>query len=251
MTNLDGFERRLLQALTDIDERRPAIQPATTGQRRQLRRARRRLAFVAAAAMVIFSSTAAAAASGVFSSAPAEIQQIFARLSGSSGHEVDAGEAVRIGVIDEHEAFAAPTADGGFCLYFAPNPRSGPTGSYCIPRGAGADEAVFSVLIGTDGGLLFGRVGATTAATVVITFLDDTTVRTPVAEAGFFGARIADPGMDAMMIEIQPGPKDPPTKNGGPIRSFDTTRVSAISVTAVDAHGNPVAHGVTSPDWVH
>jgi hypothetical protein len=49
----------------------------------------------------------------------------------------------------------------------------------------------------------------------------------------------------------RPGPKDPPTKDGGPIRSLDLSRVSAISVTATDADGDTVAHGITSPDWVH
>jgi hypothetical protein len=256
MTSLNGFERRLLQALVEVDARRPIAQPSTfgpvnAGRSRPRRRTRRRLTLVAAAVALICSTTAVAAASGLFSAAPAGVQRIFAGLSGSSGHEVDAGQAVRIGVIDEHDAYAAPTADGGFCLYFAPNPRSGPSGTDCIPRGAGADEAVFSLLVGTDGGLIFGRVGAGDATTVVITFLDHTTVRTPVAEAGFFGAPIPGSAMDAMMIETQPGPKDPPTKDGGPIRSLDLSRVSAISVTAADADGNTVAHGITSPDWVH
>jgi hypothetical protein len=100
-------------------------------------------------------------------------------------------------------------------------------------------------------GLIFGRVGAGDATTIVITFLDNTTARTPVAEAGFFGAPIPDSAMDAMMVETPPGPKDPPTKDGGPIRGLDLSLVTAISVTATDAAGNPVAHGVTSPDWVH
>jgi hypothetical protein len=75
-------------------------------------------------------------------------------------------------------------------------------------------------------------------------------VRTPVAEAGFFVVKIPDPAMRTLMIETPPGPKDPPTKDGGPIRGLDLNRVTAISVTATDASGNPVAHGVTSPDWV-
>ncbi len=111
------------------DRRRPRPRPTRT-----------RLALVAAAALVC-GTTAVAAAAGMFSAAPAGVKQVFARLNGSGGHEVDAGQAVRIGVIDEHEAYAAPIADGGFCLYFAPNRRSGPTGTDCVPRGAGADEA--------------------------------------------------------------------------------------------------------------
>jgi hypothetical protein len=256
MTNVEGFERRLLQALIEVDERRlvskpSAVGPADAGHRGPRRRTRRPVTLVAAAVVLICSMTAVAAASGLFSAAPPGVQRIFAGLSGSSGHEVDAGQAVRIGVIDEHDAYAAPTGDGGFCLYFAPNPRSGPTGTDCIPRGAGPDEAVFSLLIGTDGGLIFGRVGADAATTVVITFLDHTIVRTPVAEAGFFGAPIPDSALDAMMIETPPGPKDPPTKDGGPIRSLDLSRITAISVTATDPTGTPVAHGLTSPTWVH
>ena len=256
MTNVDGFEGRLLQALVDIDARRPAAQPAATAstearRRPRRHRTRRRLTLVAAAAALICGTTAVAAAAGLFSAAPDGVKRIFAGLSGSSGHQVDAGQAVRIGMIDEHQAYAAPTADGGFCLYFASNPRSGPTGTDCIPRGAGANEAVFSLLAGHDGGLIFGRVGATDATTVVITFVDHTTVRTPVAESGFFGAPVAEAAMDAMMVETPPGPKNPPTKDGRPIRGLDLSRVSAISVTATDAEGNTVAHGITSPDWVH
>ena len=51
-------------------------------------------------------------------------------------------------------------------------------------------------------------------------------------------------------ITHQPGPKDPPTKNGGPIVVFDEHRVSDLRVVAVDARGTTVAHGVTSVDWV-
>jgi hypothetical protein len=251
MTNLAGFEGRLLQALTDIDARRPVTQPVLTSFQLRRRRTRGRLALVAAAATVICSTTAVAAASGLFSAAPAGVKRVFAALNGSSGHRVDAGEAVQIGVIDDHAAYAAPTADGGFCLYFAPNPGSGPTGGLCIPRGARPNEVVFNVLPGSDGGFIFGRAGAADASTVAITFPHGAgSLRTPVGEAGFFVARIPYPAMRTLMIEIQPGPKDPPTKDGGPIESFDPTRVSAISVSAADAQGNTVAHGVTSPDWI-
>ena len=250
MTDLYGFEARLLRALTDLDASRPATLQAGVRQPRP-RRALRRLMLVAAAVTLICGTTAAAAASGLLPSAPAGIKRIFAALDGASGHRVQAGQAVRIGVIDGHAAYAAPTADGGFCLYFAPNPRSGPTGSACIPRGAGPGEVVFSLLLGTDGGLIFGRVGTGEAASVAVTFLGGTaTVRTPVADAGFFVVKAPDPGMLALMIETPPRPKDPPTKDGGPIRGLDLSRVTAISVTATDARGNPVAHGVTSADWV-
>jgi hypothetical protein len=250
MTNLYGFEARLLRALTDLDASRPATLPARAGRPRR-RRTRRCLTLVAAAAALICATTAAAAASGLLPFAPAGVMGIFAALDGSSGHRVEADQAVRIGVIDEHAAYAAPTADGGFCLYFAPNPRSGPTGTYCIPRGAGPDEVVFSLLPGTDGGLIFGRVGAGEAAAVAVTFPGGTgSVRTPVADAGFFVVKIPDPAMRSLMIETPPGGKVPPTKDGGPVLGLDLNRVTEISVTATDASGTPVGHGVTSPDWV-
>jgi hypothetical protein len=150
-----------------------------------------------------------------------------------------------VGVIDDHVAYAAPTSNGGFCLYFAPDPRSGPTGTSCIPRGAHPGEVVFSVLHGTDGGLLFGRVGDEDAATVDITFPDDAgTLTTPVADSGFFGLAIPDGAMRTMMIATQPGPKDPATKDGGPIMGFVPERVAAISVAACDAKGTQIASGV-------
>jgi hypothetical protein len=163
MTNLYGFEARLLRALTDLDASRPATLPARARQPRP-RRARRRLTLVAAAAALICGTTAAAAASGLLPSAPAGIKRIFAALDGSSGHRVEAGQAVRIGVIDEHAAYAAPTADGGFCLYFAPNPRSGPTGSYCIPRRRRTGRGGLPPPPRHRRRLLFGRVGAGEAA---------------------------------------------------------------------------------------
>jgi hypothetical protein len=50
--------------------------------------------------------------------------------------------------------------------------------------------------------------------------------------------------MRTMMIEIQPGPKDPPTKDGGPIMSFVPERVAAISVAAFDAKATRIASGI-------
>jgi hypothetical protein len=249
MTELDGFERRLLRALTELDARRAVSPPADTTDHSRPRVARRRLALMAVTTVLIVGTTAVAAASGVFPSAPAEVRRIFAGLGGD--RDIDAERAVRIGVIDDHEAYAAPTEDGGFCLYFAPNPRSGPTGHHCIPRVAHADEVLFTVLPGTDGYLIFGRTGAAEATHVVITFPGDGgTLRTPVGDAGFFGSTVPEQARDTLETTHQPGPKDPPTKDGGPIVSFDLTRVSAIRVVAVDAHGTTVAHGVTSVDWV-
>ena len=50
--------------------------------------------------------------------------------------------------------------------------------------------------------------------------------------------------MRTMMIATQPGPKDPPTKDGGPIMGFVPERVAAISVAASDAKGTRIASGV-------
>lgn len=249
MTDLDGFERRLLHALTDLDVRRAVTQPADTTHGSRSPVARRRLVLVAVTTVLVVGTTALAAASGLFPTAPAEVRRIFAGLGGD--RDVDADRAVRIGAIDDHEAYAAPTEDGGFCLYFAPNPRSGPTGHYCIPRVAHADEVLFTVLPGTDGILIFGRTGAAGATHVVITFPGDGgTLRTPVGDAGFFGMMVPERAKDTFWTTHQPGPKDPPTKDRGPIVVFDENRVSDLRVVAVDAHGTTVAHGVTSVDWV-
>ncbi|MBO0883758.1 MAG: hypothetical protein J2P17_26165, partial [Mycobacterium sp.] len=158
-----------------------------------------------------------------------------------------------IGVIDDHVAYAAPTSRGGFCLYFGKNPRSGPTGGTCIQRGAAPDEAVFSVLPGTDGGLLFGRVGTTRAQQITATFpRSGETIAVPVADSGFFAAKIPDRSMRSLMIVITPDAKHPEkylkTKDGGPILSFQLDRVPEISVRALDGRGHVVAHGIAIPD---
>src|SRR5262249_19728485 len=176
---------------------------------------------------------------------PGGSQRSFAGLDGAGGRSVDAAEAVRIGVIDDHIAYAAPTSGGGFCLYFAHNPRSGPTGSACIRRGAGPSEAVFSLLSGTDGGILFGRVGNSTAERVEATFpRSGETVGAQVADSVFFAVKIPDRSMRSLMIEMPPGGKNPPTKDGGPILSLQLDRVPEISVVGLDRDGNVVAHGV-------
>jgi hypothetical protein len=248
MTDLDGFERRLLHALTDLDARRAVTPTADTADRSRPPVARRRLALVAVATLLIVGTTAVAAASGVFRTAPAEVRRIFAGLDGD--RDVDADRAVRIGTIDDHEAYAAPAEGGGFCLYFAPNPRSGPTGHHCIPRVAHADEVLFTALPGTGGIFIFGRTGAAGATQVVITFPGDGgTLRTPVGDAGFFATMVPEQARDRFWTTHQPEPKDPPTNDGRPIVVFDPNRVSDLRVVAVDAHGTTVAHGVTSVDW--
>jgi hypothetical protein len=250
MTRLDGFESRLLQALIDADGAgRPGPSAEAAEQRATNTRRKRRFPshtlVVPVVAALILAFGATAAASGLFAPAPPDVIGIFKKLQRGNGGGIDSAKAVRVGVIDDHVAYAAPAAEGGFCLYFAPNPRSGPSGTSCIPRGAHPGEVVFSVLPGTDGGLLFGRVGEEGAVTVEIAFPDGAgTLTTPVADSGFFGISIPDAAMRTMMIEIQPGPKDPPTKDGGPIVSFVPERVAAISVAAFDTKGTRIASGV-------
>jgi hypothetical protein len=241
-----GFEARLLYALTGIDAARPARPaPAGPAPARRTRRPRRSLAIIAATLVVVLGGTAMASASGLFDSAPPSVKRIFASLDGH-GRTVDAADAVRIGVIDDHVAYAAPTSGGGFCLYFGHNPRSGPTGGTCIRRGAAPDEAVFSVLPGNDGGILFGRVGTTRAQKVTVTFpRSGETVSAPVAGSGFFAVKIPSRSMRSLMIVVPPDAKKPvKTKDGGPILSFQLDRVPEISVTALDGRGHIVAHGV-------
>jgi hypothetical protein len=113
-----------------------------------------------------------------------------------------------------------------------------------------ADEAVFSVLPGTDGGLLFGRVGNSRAQQVTATFpRSGQTVSTPVAASGFFAVTIPDRSMRSLMIAITPDPAKPvPTKDGRPILSFQLDRVPEISVLALDGHGRVAARGVAEPE---
>ena len=246
----EGFEARLLHALIEIDAARPVVPAASRpAAARRARRSRRSLAILVAALIVALGGTAVASASGLFASAPLSVQRIFAGLD-AHGRSVDAADAVRIGVIDSHVAYAAPTSGGGFCLYFGTAPRSGPTGSSCIQRGAAPDEAVFSVLPGTDGAILFGRVGTAVAQKVTATFpRSGETVSAPVADSGFFAVKIPDRSMRSLMIAIPPDPeKGVVSKDGGPILSFQLDRVTEISVTAFDGQGNVVAHGVAMPD---
>lgn len=253
----ETFEDRLLTALTEIDAARPAAPATPAAPRpapaRRIRRTPRRATIVVVTLGVALGGTAMASASGLFGSAPASVKRIFAGLDGH-GHTVDAAKAVRIGVIDSHVAYAAPTSHGGFCLYFGQNPRrSGPTGGTCIRRGAASDEAVFSVLPGTDGGVLFGRVGTTRAQKVMATFpRSGETAGAPVADSGFFAVKVPDRSMRSLMIAIPPDPKHPEKsvnpKTGGPILSFQLDRVSEISVVALDGQGHVAAHGVPVPD---
>jgi hypothetical protein len=72
-----------------------------------------------------------------------------------------------------------------------------------------------------------------------------TASRRACAEQQLQGRALLDAAaMRTMMIEIQPGPKDPPTKDGGPIMSFVPERVAAISVAAFDAKATRIASGI-------
>jgi len=197
-------------------------------QLRARRRRRGRLVCVAIAVTLAIGGTSVAATRGLFSPVPDEVKGTFEGLDGA-----DASKAVRIGVIDDHPAYAAPTEDGGFCLYFAPNPghvqRSGPSGNYCLP-GAGADEIAIDVSIGHDGGFVFGRVGPEGAATVEIAVPDGGgTLTTPVAEERFFLANLPPKAMRALDVDYM-------------------ERIPAITATAKDAEGTTLAHSAVG-EW--
>jgi hypothetical protein len=69
MTDLEGFERRLLHALTDLDVRRAVSLPADTVNRSRPPVARQRLVLVAVTTVLVVGTTALAAASGLFPTA--------------------------------------------------------------------------------------------------------------------------------------------------------------------------------------
>ena len=201
------------------------------------RRCRRvRLAGLAIAAMVAIGGTSVAATTGLFSAAPDDVKSIFDGLEGAG---VDASKAIEIGVIDDHAAYAAPTADGGFCLYFAPNPgaiqRSGPSGSSCLPGGTKSDEIAINVSVGHDGGFVFGRVGAENAVTVEIDVPNGGgTLTRPVAEERFFLADLPPKAWRAV------------TADDGTISH--PAWIEAITVTAKDVQGSIVARS-TVGEW--
>lgn len=237
-----GFETRLLGKLIEVDAARA---PRLDQPSRPARRTRWTLAAVGATTVVAFGGVAAAA-SGVFDSAPPQVQHTMAGLDGH-GQRVGADQAVRIGVIDDHIAYAAPTSGGGFCLYFADNQRSGPSGGNCIDREAAPDEAVFSVLVGNDGGLVFGRVGTAEATQVRASFpITGGTATAAVAASGFFAVPISNSTLDSMSVVTPPDPAklQPQTKDGGPIRGLDLDLLAEISVTPLDGSSHPVGHGV-------
>jgi hypothetical protein len=192
-------------------------------QRRSPRRRRVRLVGIILAGTLGFSTVAAA--TGWFSPAPDEVKTIFRDLNGN-GVTVDASKAIEIGVIDEHPAYAAPTADGGFCLYFGPNAgpvqRSGPSGSTCtvLLQGVGEGEIVLAPQWGHDGGFAFGRVGTESAVSVTVTLpAGGGTVTTDVASDGFFLAELPQSALEEL----------------------DRSWPATLSATATDAQGTVVA----------
>jgi hypothetical protein len=188
---------------TNIAELTPALgriraELMTAVARDRSRAARRRKTGLVAAAAVIAAAavgSAIAAATGSFMPAPAQVQETFSGLGGG----IDSSKAVEIGVIDEHTAYAAPRTNRGFCLYFAPAQRSGPSGSTCTDNNPGPSEIVLSPQLGHDGGFVFGRVGADDAVTVEIVLPDGTgTIRTPVVQDRFFLADLPQRTLDAL-----------------------------------------------------
>jgi hypothetical protein len=167
----------------------------------------RRKAYLGAAVAVVAVGavgSAIAAATGAFSPAPPQVKQTFEDLnSGPDAPGVDASRAVEIGVIDEHPAYAAPTTEGGFCLYFAPNPgrvqRSGPSGTACTSNDPAPDEIALTPQMGHDGGFAFGRVGAADALSVEIELPDASgIVTTQVGPDRFFLAELPERALTAL-----------------------------------------------------
>jgi hypothetical protein len=190
------------------------------------RRRRRFLGGAAVAATLAVLGTAVAATTGVFAPAPDEVKGTFEELNHPRSPEVDSARAIEVGTIDGHRTFAAPGADGGFCLSFAPAPRSGPSGSVCtvLPRDLGADEIALIPEGGTDGGLVVGRVGAADAATVRVALAGDrgTVTARVVGPDRFFVARVPPPAAGTLR-------GDPPT------------------AVALDARGRAVARSAPTP----
>jgi hypothetical protein len=179
----------------------------TAVARDRSRAARRHKTVLLAAAAVVAAAavgSAIAAATGAFTPAPPQVMQTFEDLnSGPDAPGVDASKAVQIGVIDEHAAYAAPTAGGGFCLYFAPNPgvvqRSGPSGSVCTASEPGPDEIALTPQTGHEGGFAFGRVGTADAVKVEIELPDASGIVTAsVGPDRFFLAALPERALSAL-----------------------------------------------------
>jgi hypothetical protein len=209
-------------------------------QRRAQRPRRVRLGAIALVATLAGFGTAVAATTGVLQPAPDNVKGVFERLDDSSaGPGVDASKAVRIGAIDDHAAYAAPAAHGGFCLYFAENPRSGPSGSACTAaQDLATDEISLAPQLGSDGGFVFGRVGTEAARTVEIAVPGAGTLTARVGQDRFFLAALPERAMRAL-IRVVPGTDAKDADRT--IEVFDQDRIDALRATAKDADGNIVA----------
>jgi hypothetical protein len=169
-------------------------------RRAPVRRRRRtfRLGIAAAVLAAATVGSAIAAVNGAFSPAPPGVQRHFAHMKGA---DVDVSHAVRIGMIDEHPAYAAPTSDGGYCLYFGPAQRSGPSGGTCTVVGeVGQGEIALAPQLGHDGGFVFGRVGSD-ATTVEVEVPRTGTISAPVVADRFFLARLT-PAMERPLTNL-------------------------------------------------
>jgi len=190
-------------------------------RRRSRRRSRRRVAGLLVAA-TLASATAAGAATGFFAAAPGWVKDIFGAQDG-----VQANDAIRVGVIDDHITYAAPSDDGGFCLFYGPNERSGPDALGCTPGGAD-DQIVMTVALGHDGGFVIGRAASPDATEVdVLLPGTETAISTPVREHGFFLVELPEAStrfvMDGDVFE----------------------RLASLSATATDASGATVGRSST------
>ena len=113
-----------------------------------------------------------------------------------------------------------------------------------MPRGAGPGEVAFAVQLGNDGGFVFGRAGDAAARTVQIAFpAGGGTLTTRAGEERFFLAPLTPRAQRSLTVYVEPGPTDPPTKNGGPLETLDLERIAAVTAVARDASGRPIARG--------
>jgi hypothetical protein len=216
------MREELIDVTTQLARMRDELVRAIAADQSRSRRRRRRTrvaALVLAATMA--TGTAVAATTGLFSPAPPEVQDVFHGLVG-----IDASKAVEIGVIDDHTAYAAPSEDGSFCLYFAPGERSGPSGDVCVRDPVQPGQIALAPLFGHDGGFVFGRVEPGTATNLQIQLPGGESIATEVAADGFFLVEFPQSVMDLIM----------------PGGSLEMTALDSMSATATDADGTVVAH---------
>jgi len=196
---------------------------AIEGDRRRSRHRRRRRVAGLVVAATLVSGSAAGAATGFFVAAPGWVKDIFGAQDG-----VQANDGIRVGVIDDHVTYAAPSDDGGFCLYYGPDTRSGPNGLGCTPSDGRDDQVVMTVALGHDGGFVIGRVGSADATSVDVLLPGmDEPFTTSVRDDGFF--LLALPAASERFVM------------DGDV--FE--RLASLSATATDAHGAIVGRSAT------